>query len=130
MDDTRLVIRYGGNGGRMVLKLDELFPRTKGWLIDFERKVLRYCPDREEVVDQMLQYIQHVTIPGLPAKERKLDEDISAAYQEVHQHPPKSTAREAAEWYLKQLKNRKRQWPKYCEAYRMNVEVMDSWRRV
>jgi len=58
---NELVIKYAG--GKMVLHLDKLFPRTKGWLTEFEKKVLRYCPDREEVVEQMLDYLTGVKIP-------------------------------------------------------------------
>lgn len=42
MTSNELVIHYY-SGGKTILKLNKLFPRTKGWLNEFEKKILRYC---------------------------------------------------------------------------------------
>ncbi len=125
---NELVIKYAG--GKMVLHLDKLFPRTKGWLTEFEKKVLRYCPDRDEVVEQMLDYLTRVKIPGLPEEARKLAGEIELAHANMLAYQVRSVEREGAEWEWRRLKSRQKRWPKYCELHDMNKEVLESWKPV
>ena len=129
MKDNELVVRYCEKS-KMVLKLDKLFPRTKGWLNEFEKKVLRYCPNRDEVVDYLVNYLQNVKIPGLPEELKALDGEIEAAHEIMLSYQPKSWKREGAEWQWRHLKGRKARWPNYCAQHDMNVEVLQSWKRV
>ncbi len=124
MNDT-IIIRYGGRS-RMVLKMEQFFPRTKTWFMQFERTILRYCPDREEVINQMLEYLNQVAIPGLPEAARKLDGQIKEAHLEVVKHPSRSYKRIDAEYVERQLKSRQRRWPKYCAEFEMNREILEG----
>ena len=126
---SEIIIRYGEKS-RMVLKMEKFFPRTKTWLNEFEKKVLRYCPEREEVVDKLLAYLTETAIPGLPEAARRLDGEIAAAHDRMVATRPKSIAREGAEWEYRQLKSRQKRWPKYCQEFEMNREVLESWKPV
>ena len=97
----------------MALKLDELFPRTREWLNRFYKNVLRYSPDEEEILLQMITYLKEVKIPGLPKELEKIDAEIAAAW-------PNSVAQ-------RQLKSRKARWPKYCENIRMNLQMLEQF---
>lgn len=124
-----ITIRYGEKN-KMVLRMEKFFPRSKTWLNQFEKKVLRYCPDMDEVVDAMLAYLTGTAIPGLPEAARRLEGEIREAHLEVLKYKPRSWQRENAEWYERQLKSRQKRWPKYCAEFDMNKEVLESWRRV
>ena len=119
---------YKHDGSTMVLKLDKLFPRTKEWLNKFEKNILRYTTDREEIIEKMIAYLKDVKIPGLPKELEKLDGEIEAAHEKVLATQPKSYARESAEWVWRGLKSRKARWSKYCEQHRMNLEILESWK--
>ena len=125
---NELVIRYGSS--KMVLHLDKLFPRTKGWLNEFEKKVLRYCPDREEVIDRMIAYLRDRKIPGLPDELKALDGEIKAAHEEMVCYRPGSYRRDGAEWVWRHLKGRKARWNNYCKQHDMNMEVLTAWKPV
>ena len=126
MTSNELVIHYY-SGGKTILKLNKVFPRTKAWLSEFEKKILRYCPDREEVIERMLEYLRTVKIPGLPEELKSLDGEIDAAYHRMCCYPKDSWQRENAEWVWRQLKSRKARWGNYCKQHDMNVEVMSKW---
>jgi hypothetical protein len=111
----------------MVLHLDKLFPRTKGWLNEFEKKVLRYCPDREEVIDRMIAYLRDRKIPGLPDELKALDGEIELAHANMVAYQVRSVEREGAEWVWRHLKGKKARWDNYCKQHDMNVEVMGKW---
>lgn len=128
MKDTDLVISY--DRSKMILHLDKLFTRTKGWLNEFEKKVLRYCPDREEVVDRMMTYLRTVKIPGLPEELKALDGEIELAHANMVAYQVRSVEREGAEWVWRHLKSRKARWDNYCEQHDMNMEVMSTWKPV
>ena len=128
MRDNEVLIRYGEKS-KMRLKMDCLFPRTKGWLSEFERKVLRYCPDRDEVLDRLIAYLRDVKKPGLPKELAALDGEIEIAHNRVLATKPKSISREGAEYQYRRLKSRKAQWPKYCQLHDMNLEVLEGYRR-
>jgi len=125
MKDTDLVINY--DRSKMILHLDKLFPRTKGWLNEFEKKVLRYCPDREEVVDRMITYLRTVKIPGLPEELKALDGEIELAHANMVAYQVRSVEREGAEWVWRHLKGRKARWDNYCKQHDINMEVMSTW---
>lgn len=125
MKDTDLVINY--DRSKMILHLDKLFSRTKGWLNEFEKKVLRYCPDREEVVDRMITYLRTVKIPGLPEELKALDGEIELAHANMVAYQVRSVEREGAEWVYRRLKSRKARWDNYCKQHDMNMEVMSTW---
>ena len=128
MKDTNLVISYDRN--KMILHLDKLFPRTKGWLNEFEKKVLRYCPDREEVIDRMIAYLRDRIIPGLPDELKALDGEIELAHANMLAYQVRSVKREGAEWVWRHLKGRKARWDNYCKQHYMNMEVMSTWKPV
>lgn len=128
MRDNEVLIRYGEKS-KMRLKMDCLFPRTKGWLSEFERKVLRYCPDRDEVLDRLIAYLRDVKIPGLPKELAALDRLIETVHAHMVSLPTKSWERENAEYEYRRLKSRKTQWPKYCQLHDMNLEVLEGYRR-
>ena len=134
MNDSGVcVIRYGGYfegfKGTMTLKLDKLFPQNKEWLIKFERRVLRYCHEREEVLNQLTAYLKTVKIPGLPKEFDQLDKEIAAARHRVRMTIPESISREIAEENLSILKNRKARFSTYCERCRMNLEILESFKK-
>ena len=128
MKDTDLVINY--DRSKMILHLDKLFPRTKGWLNEFEKKVLRYCPDREEVIDRMIAYLRDRKIPGLPDELKALDGEIELAHANMVAYQVRSVEREGAEWVWRQLKSRKARWDNYCKQHDMNMEVLTAWKPV
>jgi len=125
---NELVIRYGSS--KMVLHLDKLFPRTKGWLNEFEKKVLRYCPDREEVIDRMIAYLRDRKIPGLPDELKALDGEIELAHANMVAYQVRSVEREGAEWVWRHLKGKKARWNNYCKQHDMNMEVLTAWKPV
>ena len=125
---NELVIRYGSS--KMVLHLDKLFPRTKGWLNEFEKEVLRYCPDREEVIDHMIAYLRDRKIPGLPDELKALDGEIELAHANMVAYQVRSAEREGAEWVWRHLKGRKARWNNYCKQHDMNMEVLTAWKPV
>jgi len=129
MSETVVIIRYDEKS-RMVLKMEQFFPRTKTWLNQFERLVLRHCPEKERVVEEMYSYLTGTAIPGLPEAARRLDGEIAAAHDRMLATQPKSFAREGAEWKYRQLKSRQKRWPKYCAEFEMNKEVLEQWKHV
>lgn len=77
-----------------------------------------------------MNYLQTVKIPGLPEELKALDGEIEAAHEIMLSYQPKSWQREGAEWQWRHLKSVKARWDKYCQQHDMNVEVMQSWKRV
>ncbi len=125
---NNLVIRYGGEGSKIVLKLDQFFPRSKKWLTDFEKLVLRYCPERDDALDALIAYLKEVKIPGLPKELEALDGQIEQAHIKTLSFRPKSIARESAAWEERQLKSRRAHWFKYCDSIKMNLEMLEAMR--
>ncbi len=121
-----LVIRYGEKS-KMVLKLDKLFPRTKEWLNKFFKNVLRYSPDQEEIIEQLIAYLKEVKIPGLPKELEKIDGEIEDLHKKMLATQPKSIARENAAWYWRAAKSRKDRWSKYCENIKMNLSMLEQF---
>ena len=113
----QLIVRYGEDS-RMILRLDSLFPRTKAWLAEFERTVLPYCAQREEVIDALYAYLTETAIPKLPEERKKLAQEVEDA--RVH-----AVDKESRNYALR-LNRTLQRWPKYCAAFEENRKVIES----
>ena len=127
MKEEIIVVRY--DRSRMVLRLDKLFPRTKGWLEHFLKYVLCLDVEHEQyILDHMISYLKNVRIPYLTEELKGLDKDIESAHDAMLACQPRSFAREGATWKWRQLKNRKARWDNYCAQFDKNVEILEAWK--